>query len=145
MLNIELKNYLESEYRRRKKRIEWFSHHCLNILRNFKERHVELLTHLNHFIKERSKTSINRIMALAKVHGEFAADYIIPFIKSELDKVEDYLENPWLVNKFPDELSRIGDAMNRVKNLQINLGTRTEDLHDIIELVEYRIIESIFT
>lgn len=46
MLNIELKNYLESEYRRRKKRIEWFSHHCLNILRNFKEQHVELLTHL---------------------------------------------------------------------------------------------------
>ena len=29
--------------------------------------------------------------------------------------------------------------MNRVKNLQINLGTRTEDLHDVIELVEYRI------
>jgi methyl-accepting chemotaxis protein len=90
-------------------------------------------------MRERSQEQINNIMAIVDVQTDHANNYIIPFIKEQLEKVEDYLESAWLVNKFPDELSRIGDAMNRIRNSNINSHTAAEDLHHIIELIEYRI------
>jgi hypothetical protein len=67
-------------------------------------------------VTERSQEHINNIIAIADVQADHANSYIIPFIKEHLEKVEDYLESAWLVNKFPDVLYRIGDAMNRIRN-----------------------------
>jgi hypothetical protein len=87
---------------------------------------------------ERSQEHINKIMSIAGRRAD-QASYIVQFIKEHLEKVEDYLESAWLVNKFPDELYRIGDDMNRIRNSDINTRTAAEDLLHIIESIEYKI------
>lgn len=140
ILNTDLKRYLQSEYIRHKKRVDYFSHHSLYILKEFREEHVNLLSELDDFMKERSEQSKDRIMAISCRESDRADHYISPFIKSQLDKVEDYLDSAWLVNKFPDELSMIGNAMHIVRNSKINVHTEIEDLQHMKEIIEDRIV-----
>jgi hypothetical protein len=138
LLNIELRNYLQSEYRLRKKRVDYFSHHSLQMLKQLKDQYVELLNDLHRFMTERSQEQLKRTILIAGKWADEANIQMIPFIKEHLDKVEDHLESAWLVNKFPDELSRVADYMNRIRNSNINVLTAAEDLLHIIESIEYK-------
>jgi hypothetical protein len=109
------------------------------MLKEFNEQHRKLLNELGDFMKERSEQKKDRIMAISARESDRAVYYIRPFIESHLDKVEDYLESAWLVNKFPDELSMIDVAMQTVRNSQIHVHTGIEDQH-MKEIIEDQII-----
>jgi len=99
------------------------------------EKHVRLLDSLATFNKEKTGQHLRAIMGNARTNAE---DYIIPSLKSELDKAEDYLESAWLVNKYPDELSVIRDAMAAVRNSEINIQTGKGYLSELMDAVRYR-------
>jgi hypothetical protein len=56
-----------------------------------------------------------------------------------LNNASNFIESGWLVNKFPDELNRMTDAMNYVKSTEINANTSALTLSDLLDRINYRI------
>jgi hypothetical protein len=55
-----------------------------------------------------------------------------------LNNTANFIQSGWLVNKFPDELNRMADAMNHVKATDLNAVT-SSDLSHLIDNINYRI------
>jgi hypothetical protein len=67
-------------------------------------------------------------MALAKVNSNWASNYLVSFVQCQLSNAANFLDNAWLVNKFPDELTWMGDAMSTVLNTRLNEHTRLPNI-----------------
>lgn len=95
------------QYRLRARPIEWFTYHPIHFLSRFAKFHTEILKELEELITQFSfkKFEIIKNRSVGYIPNP---EYIKSFIMTELNDTKDFISNPWLVNKFPDELNIFG-------------------------------------
>ncbi len=82
---------------------------------------------------------IGNIESIAQTYSEHVSNYLIGFTMDLLTNASNFIESGWLVNKFPDELNRMADAMNYVKSAEINANKTALTLSDLLDRINYRI------
>ena len=98
-----------------------------------------MLDRIQKFRENKSEENIRKIMSLAKIQNGHASNYLLSFTQYQLSKAENFLDNAWLVNKFPDELAMLGDAMATVKATELNEQTSYEVFSELDDVLNYRI------
>ena len=78
-------------------------------------------------------------MNSAVQNSDHAIYYLLPYTKDQLLNTSNFIDNAWLVNKFPDELPSLGDAMTKVRNTPPDEICREEVLSSLGESIKYRI------
>jgi hypothetical protein len=117
-----------------------FTYHTLGNLKHFMKEHQEILQLIQEFRANKSQQNARRIMTLARTNSEHAMNYLLPFTKNQLTAASNFIESAWLVNKFPDELYSLGDAVTRVKNTRFDEEQLSYQVFsDLIESIRHRI------
>jgi uncharacterized membrane-anchored protein YhcB (DUF1043 family) len=102
--------------KRRNNRIEWFTHHSLTVLNSLKKRYEKLYEALEAYQQNKSEANRKHMVSIAKTANRISVNHTITLIQRDIHIAIDYINNPWLVAKFPDELTVIGDVFAMVEN-----------------------------
>lgn len=133
-----MEGMIRSQHELRRNRIHYFSYHCLHNLVDFRKKHLILSKKIEDFRDKRGNPNSREIEGIAETYGEHVRSYLIPFTMYLLNNTANFIQNGWLVNKFPDELNRMADAMDHVHATNLNT-IATSELSSIIETINYRI------
>ena len=87
--------------RRRKNRISWFAHHSLSVLDSLKKRYEELYQAIEEYQKNRNGKTKRHIVAIAEIALRISVNHTITLIQRDIQTSMEYINNTWLVAKFP--------------------------------------------
>jgi Putative DNA-binding domain len=117
--------------RRRKNRISWFAYHSLSVLDSLKKKYEELYHAIEEYQMKRNDKTKRHVVAIADTALQIGVNHTITLIQRDIQTAMDYINNTWLVAKFPDELSMIGYEFELVKNTFLSTFIYDESLlHD---------------
>jgi hypothetical protein len=135
----DTQNMILAQYVLRRNRIEYFTYHYIHNFVDFREQHLVSLKKIQNFRDNRQEQDIRTIQSIAQTYSEFVTGYLISFTMLLLNNTANFIDSGWLVNKFPDELDRMADALNYVKSSEINIDTPSSMVSEILDEFKYRI------
>jgi len=113
---------------RRKNRISWFTYHSLGVLSSLKENYEKLYKAIEEYQKDRTDKNKTHMMAVIDSALQISVNHTVSLIQRDIQIAIDYINNTWLVAKFPDELAMIGYEFGLVKNTLLHTFIYDEDL-----------------